>query len=153
VRFDFNNYASFKHIDRDGDGVIDTYNLSNFLKNNGHYASEREVLNIIRRIDTDGDAKLNYEEFADFLKLSVNSSSSMMEDSYKSRSYSAEKMNRSLVASGSPLRKKSSNNSPSRGMSASHRGMQARNMQTPERHSSPMRESSFSGSKQMNKSF
>jgi len=80
VRYDFNNYACFKHIDRDSDGVIDTYNLSNFLKNNGHYASERDLLNIIRRIDTDGDAKLSYEEFADFLKLSITSSNSIMYD-------------------------------------------------------------------------
>lgn len=78
VRYDFNNYGCFKHIDRDSDGVIDTYNLSNFLKNNGHYASERDLLNIIRRIDTDGDAKLSYEEFADFLKLSITSSNSIM---------------------------------------------------------------------------
>lgn len=56
--------------------MIDTYNLKNFLRNNGHFASDRELLNIIRRIDTDGDAKLSYEEFAEFLRISIPSSSS-----------------------------------------------------------------------------
>ena len=92
------------------------------MKTNGHYASERELLNIIRRIDTDGDAKLSYDEFSEFIRLSSISSNRIVEDNYKSRSYSAEKNNRNLMASqGSPLRAKSNYNSPSRGLSASYR--------------------------------
>ena len=33
---------------------------------------DREVFAIIRRIDTDGDAKISYGEFADFLGSQVN---------------------------------------------------------------------------------
>ena len=38
------------------------------MKNNGYIATEKELLCIIRRIDTDGDAKLSYSELADFLR-------------------------------------------------------------------------------------
>ena len=60
IRYDYSIYASFRAIDRYNKGLIDAYNLDQFLRNNGHYASERELLAIIRRIDTDGDAKLSY---------------------------------------------------------------------------------------------
>jgi Ca2+-binding EF-hand superfamily protein len=63
LRYDYSTYAIFRAIDRYNDGLIDSYNLGNFLKNNGHFATERELLAIIRRIDTDGDAKLSYSEF------------------------------------------------------------------------------------------
>lgn len=68
VRYDYSSYAAFRAIDRYNEGNINTFNLSAFLKNNGHYASDKEVLAIIRRIDTDGDAKLSYSEFADFIR-------------------------------------------------------------------------------------
>jgi Ca2+-binding EF-hand superfamily protein len=55
-RYDYSALASFKTIDRYNEGIINTYNLSTFLKNNGFFATERELLCIIRRIDTDGDA-------------------------------------------------------------------------------------------------
>jgi hypothetical protein len=85
LKYDYTSYAAFRAIDRFNDGTIDSYNLGQFLKNNGHYASERELLNIIRRIDTDGDAKLNYEEFSEFLRPAV--SNRVVED-LKNRSYS-----------------------------------------------------------------
>lgn len=70
VRYDYSSYAAFRAIDKYNEGYINTFNLSGFLKNNGHYASEKELLAIIRRIDTDGDAKLSYSEFADFIRSS-----------------------------------------------------------------------------------
>lgn len=74
-RYDYSAYAAFKTIDRFNDQTIDAYNLKMFLKNNGHFADDREVLSIIRRIDTDGDAKLSYEEFSEFCRLNNLSSS------------------------------------------------------------------------------
>ena len=70
VRYDYSSYAAFKSVDKYSEGYINTYNLGQFLKNNGYYANERELLAIIRRIDTDGDAKLSYSEFSDFLGAS-----------------------------------------------------------------------------------
>ena len=92
IRYDYTTYAAYRSIDRYNDGFIDSYNLGTFLKNNGHYATERELVAIIRRIDTDGDAKLGYNEFAEFLnQCSPSSRISALEESLKSRSYSAER--------------------------------------------------------------
>jgi len=44
------------------------YNLGAFLRSQGHFATEKELLSIIRRIDTDGDARLSFPEFSDFMR-------------------------------------------------------------------------------------
>lgn len=102
MRYDYTTYAAFRAIDKYNEGNINTYNLSVFLKNNGYFATERELLAIIRRIDTDGDAKLSYSEFADFLRSTENRSN--IEE--LKRTYSAEKHVKNLQAStyGSPLK-------------------------------------------------
>lgn len=83
LRYDYSNFAIFRAIDRYNDGFIDTYNLGNFLKNAGHYASERDIISIIRRIDTDGDAKLSYSEFMEFINaLGGAPLRSLLESSY-----------------------------------------------------------------------
>ena len=46
-------------------------NLRTFLRAHDINAHELELLAIIRRIDTDGDARLDFNEFADFLKASA----------------------------------------------------------------------------------
>jgi len=38
------------------------------LRSHGHYANEIELIAIIRRIDTDGDATIDYSELAEFLR-------------------------------------------------------------------------------------
>lgn len=48
--------SSFRSVDRLNSGLISTVNLGAFLRDNGHFATEAELLAIIRRIDTDGDA-------------------------------------------------------------------------------------------------
>ena len=42
---------------------IDEKNLRRFLRNVGYLASKQELIAIIRRVDTDGDAKICLEEF------------------------------------------------------------------------------------------
>ena len=42
-------------------------NCGAFLRQNGHYASELELLAIIRRIDTDGDASIVFSEWSEFV--------------------------------------------------------------------------------------
>lgn len=66
------------------------------MRNVGHIASKQELVAIIRRIDTDGDAKMNSEEFAEGIKsqfsLMNNGSSSKQGNRKKS---SASKINTS----------------------------------------------------------
>jgi Ca2+-binding EF-hand superfamily protein len=68
-RYDFNLHAAFKSVDRYNDGRIDSNVLGNFFRNCGHFATEREILQILRRIDTDGDARLSFKEFSEFMTL------------------------------------------------------------------------------------
>jgi len=65
---DYTAMAAFRSVDRFNSGVITTVNLGAFLRDNGHFATEGELLAIIRRIDTDGDADVDYAELAEFLR-------------------------------------------------------------------------------------
>ena len=68
VQYDYSPFAAFRSIDRYNSGRVTTVELGSFLRQNGHYASEMELLAIIRRIDTDGDSTVTYSEFADFIR-------------------------------------------------------------------------------------
>ena len=67
-RYDFTPLAAFRSIDRYNIGRIDSLNLGTFLRASSYNPSEIELLAIIRRIDTDGDACLDFNEFAEFLR-------------------------------------------------------------------------------------
>jgi len=67
VSYDYTHVASFRSVDRFSQAKIDTVNLGTFLRSLGHYASEMELLAIIRRIDTDGDCEITMPEFAEFM--------------------------------------------------------------------------------------
>jgi len=43
------------------------HNLGAFLRSAGHYSTERELLSIVRRVDTDGDARIAFAEFSEFI--------------------------------------------------------------------------------------
>lgn len=64
---DFSPHAAFRAIDRYEEGMITHVNLSEFFRQFSNYLTEAEVYAIIRRIDTDGDAKIKFDEFCDFL--------------------------------------------------------------------------------------
>ena len=68
VQYDYSPFAAFRSVDRYNSGRMDTVNVGAFLRQNGHYASEMELLAIIRRMDTDGDACVTYSEFAEFVR-------------------------------------------------------------------------------------
>jgi Ca2+-binding EF-hand superfamily protein len=68
VQYDYSPLAAFRSIDRYNSGLMTTVNTGAFLRQNGHYASEMELLAIIRRVDTDGDASVDYKEFAEFMQ-------------------------------------------------------------------------------------
>jgi len=60
--------AAFRSVDKVNSGLITTVNLGAFMRENGHFASETELLAIVRRLDTDGDASVNYSEWCEFLR-------------------------------------------------------------------------------------
>lgn len=61
--YDFSVQGAFKVIDDWNYKYIDDSNLKRFLRNVGYLASKQELVAIIRRIDLDGDAKINLDEF------------------------------------------------------------------------------------------
>jgi len=68
TRHDFSPYAAFKTIDRCTEGALTSANLTLFLRGQGFYPTEREVLSIIRRMDTSSAAQVSYSDFTDFLR-------------------------------------------------------------------------------------
>ena len=67
-RYDYSVYAAFRSIDKYNDGFVDAVSLGSFLRSHYHYLLEKELLCIVRRLDTDGDARISYSEFSDFLR-------------------------------------------------------------------------------------
>jgi len=65
---DYTTMACFSTIDRLNTGSITTINLGTFMRDNGHFATETELLAIVRRLDTNGDASLTYAEVCEFLR-------------------------------------------------------------------------------------
>lgn len=53
---DFSSLAALRSIDRYNAGTFTSVELGAFLRSQGHFATETELMAIIRRIDVDGDA-------------------------------------------------------------------------------------------------
>jgi len=65
---DYTAMTAFRTIDKYNSGSINTVNMGAFMRENGHYASETELLAIVRRLDTNGDASVTYSELCEFLR-------------------------------------------------------------------------------------
>ena len=74
---DYTPQAAFKCLDKFGTGKIVEQDLSQFLRDMGARLIDREIFAIIRRIDTDGDAKIAFDEFTDFFCTQVNKETPM----------------------------------------------------------------------------
>jgi hypothetical protein len=66
---DFTPLTAFKTIDTHNAGLLSHADLKRFLKANGHLATSRDLINIVRRIDLDNDAQLNLEEWGEALRV------------------------------------------------------------------------------------
>jgi hypothetical protein len=55
----------------------------------GHLASKQEIIAILRRLDLDGDAKINYQEFGEAIKTQLASSNPLK---LRQQQLEAEKM-------------------------------------------------------------
>ena len=61
---DWNSKAAFHLLDSQQHNYITHYNLFGFLKSNGWEASESELIAIIRRMDENGNGKIEFKEFS-----------------------------------------------------------------------------------------
>ena len=59
----------YRCVDKKHTSAIDTVNLGKFFDDNGKSLDDKELLTIIRRLDTNGDATINLGEWTDFLKV------------------------------------------------------------------------------------
>lgn len=62
-RFDYNMQDMFKELDDWNYKYIDMKNLKRFLIKTSVYPDDSALKAIIRRLDTDGDARLSFREF------------------------------------------------------------------------------------------
>ncbi|CDW75672.1 ef hand family protein [Stylonychia lemnae] len=79
LSYDFSTYAAFRTVDRYNYGAIDADSLKTFYKLNNKFLSDKESIAIVRRIDTDGDSKISYSEFSDFINNQLDKSALLYE--------------------------------------------------------------------------
>ena len=63
-RHDWNLRDVFQSIDTTQDGFLNHRNILSFLRINGYYATDEEIIAIVRRLDEDADQRINFSEFA-----------------------------------------------------------------------------------------
>ena len=68
MKFDFSTYACYSSIDKEKVGYLSKDNLGKHLVSNGYFATERELSAIMRRMDVDGDGKVLYGDFSEYIK-------------------------------------------------------------------------------------
>lgn len=66
--YDFSSTAAFNTLDRWKRGYLDVFALDDFFRKIHHPLSDYVIMAIIRRIDTEGDAKIGFMEFAEFMR-------------------------------------------------------------------------------------
>ena len=71
-RVDYSPLAVYRCVDRNNDGKIDKLNLNVFFKANGIMLGDREILALIRRLDTSADQTISYDELKDYLEDQVS---------------------------------------------------------------------------------
>ncbi|OMJ77767.1 hypothetical protein SteCoe_22559 [Stentor coeruleus] len=62
-RVDFTPINAFRAVDVDKLNSINVYEIRDFLRRNGYSITMQDLNGIIRRIDTDNDSKISYEDF------------------------------------------------------------------------------------------
>jgi len=67
-RYDWTGAAAFNSIDTLRLGFIEHRHIADFLKKNGHYATESELIAIIRRLDVDADQKITFDEWCEAIR-------------------------------------------------------------------------------------
>lgn len=69
--YDYSPQGVFRCVDDWNYSYIDKNNLKRFLRQVGVLAKKTQLVSIIRRFDTDGDAKVNFLEFQEGIRSSL----------------------------------------------------------------------------------
>lgn len=99
MRYDWTNRAAFETIDSTRDLALNSRNIQSFLRQNRYYATESELVAIIRRLDVDADQKITYDEFIEAFRPQ-SSVGDIKASSFGASRYEEEKS----IRGGSPLR-------------------------------------------------
>jgi hypothetical protein len=70
-RPDYNSLACFRAVDRANEGRLDLINLKKFFQMNSIFLTDREVLALIRRLDTTADQAVSHDELRDYIEQQV----------------------------------------------------------------------------------
>ena len=68
LRPDFSSISAFSLLDYPSTNSLSREKLKDFLRRNGKFVMEDDLDAILRRVDVDGDERLSYSEFSDFLR-------------------------------------------------------------------------------------
>jgi Ca2+-binding EF-hand superfamily protein len=68
MRPDYSPVAIYRALDRNNDGRIDMINLKQFFNVNNIFLSEREIIALIRRMDTKADQTISLDELQDYIE-------------------------------------------------------------------------------------
>ena len=68
LRYDWTSRAAFETVDTTRDLALNGRNIQSYLRLNGYFATEGEIVAIIRRLDIDADQKITYTEFCEAMR-------------------------------------------------------------------------------------
>jgi hypothetical protein len=69
--YDFTFKRAFSAIDDWNYGFVDASNIKRFLSKHGFSANRKDLIAILRRLDADGDCRVDFEEFKKGLRSSL----------------------------------------------------------------------------------
>ncbi|OMJ66559.1 hypothetical protein SteCoe_36556 [Stentor coeruleus] len=105
LRPDFSVVSGFSQIDYPSTSFLTRDKLNDFLRRNGKIAFIEDLDALLRRVDVDGDERLSFSEFSDFLRTSEPVFSSPRKSPERS---SPQRSSSPLRRTGSPNRTSSS---------------------------------------------
>lgn len=73
-RFDWNLSNAFNVLDQTHEGFLNYRNLQLFLRSQSLFATDEELIAIVRRLDADADQKVTYQEFCEAFGYGMGSS-------------------------------------------------------------------------------
>lgn len=73
-RFDWNIHSVFNVLDQTHEGFLNYRNIQLFLRSQSFFATDEELIAIVRRLDADADQRVSYQEFCEAFGYGMGSS-------------------------------------------------------------------------------